>query len=296
MPYTNNPNISKVRMRAVHLVYQGWSTRKVGRHFGVGSSTISKWVKKDKLLGLNGWRPILTESSRPHHHPRELSEKTIEIIVAQRKQRNRCSEVVHQELINQGIVVSLSSIKRTLDRQGLIRKRSPWKRWHFSLPRPEPINAGDLAQIDTIHIVLKNGFRFYIYTLIDVFSRWAYAKVSMRINTHLSLKFVQEAQRQAGFKFRMIQSDHGSEFSSWFTENAGVLDISHRHSRIRKPNDNAHIKRFNRSLQEECLDKVLPVPAEYQKAIDEYLPYYNNRRLHLGINLKTPLECVQAID
>ncbi len=296
MPYTNNPNISKVRMRAVHLVYQGWSTRKVGRHFGVGSSTISKWVKKDKLLGLNGWRPILTESSRPHHHPRELSEKTIEIIVAQRKQRNRCSEVVHQELINQGIVVSLSSIKRTLDRQGLIRKRSPWKRWHFSLPRPEPINAGDLAQIDTIHIVLKNGFRFYIYTLIDVFSRWAYAKVSMRINTHLSLKFVQEAQRQAGFKFRMIQSDHGSEFSSWFTENAGVLDISHRHSRIRKPNDNAHIERFNRSLQEECLDKVLPVPAEYQKAIDEYLPYYNNRRLHLGINLKTPLECVQAID
>ncbi len=296
MPYTNNPNISKVRMRAVHLVYQGWSTRKVGRHFGVGSSTISKWVKKDKLLGLNGWRPILTESSRPHHHPRELSEKTIEIIVAQRKQRNRCSEVVHQELINQGIVVSLSSIKRTLDRQGLIRKRRPWKRWHFSLPRPEPINAGDLAQIDTIHIVLKNGFRFYIYTLIDVFSRWAYAKVSMRINTHLSLKFVQEAQRQAGFKFRMIQSDHGSEFSSWFTENAGVLDISHRHSRIRKPNDNAHIERFNRSLQEECLDKVLPVPAEYQKAIDEYLPYYNNRRLHLGINLKTPLECVQAID
>ena len=296
MSYTNNPNMPKVRMQAVHLVYQGWSTRKVGRHFGVGSSTISKWIKKDKLFGLNGWRPIPTESSRPHHHPRELSEEIIERIIVQRKKHNRCAEVVCQDLINQGIVVNLSSVKRTLDRQGLIKKRSPWKKWHFSLPRPEPINAGDLVQIDTIHIVLKNGFRFYIYTLIDVFSRWAYAKVSMKINTHQSLKFIKEAQKQAPFKFKMIQSDHGSEFSAWLTENIGILDIDHRHSRVRKPNDNAHIERFNRSIQEECLDKSLPVPAEYQRAINEYLPYYNGRRLHLGIKLKTPLECVQAID
>ncbi|MCL5017528.1 MAG: integrase core domain-containing protein, partial [Patescibacteria group bacterium] len=78
--------------------------------------------------------------------------------------------------------------------------------------------------------------------------------------------------------------------------NIGVLDIDHRHSRVRKPNDNAHIERFNRSIQEECLDKVISIPVEYRKAINEYLPYYNGRRLHLGINLKTPLECVQAID
>jgi len=147
----------KVRMQAVHLVYQGWSTRKVGHHFGVGSSAISKWIKKDKLFGLNGWRPIPTESSKPHHHSRELSEEIIERIVVQRKKHDRCAEVVCQDLINQGVLVNLSSVKRTLDRQGLIKKCSPWKRWHFSLPRPEPINAGDLAQIDTIHITAASS-------------------------------------------------------------------------------------------------------------------------------------------
>jgi len=49
--------------------------------------------------------------------------------------------------------VSLSSVKRTLEHQGLIRKRSPWKRWHFTLPKPEVEKPGDLIQIDTLHIV-----------------------------------------------------------------------------------------------------------------------------------------------
>jgi len=32
----------------------------------------------------------------------------------------------------------------------------------------------------------------------------------------------------------------------------------------------------------------------YQKAIKEYLPYYNGQRLHLGINLQTPLQMVPS--
>jgi hypothetical protein len=51
----------------------------------------------------------------------------------------------------------------------------------------------------------------------------------------------------------MIQSDHGPEFGKWFVER---IKKSHRYTRIGKPNDNSHIERFNRTLQEECLDKV----------------------------------------
>ena len=265
----------------------------VGRHFGVGSSTVSKWIKKDRSYGRT---PILTLSSRPHTHPYALSRRMVNAIVTQRLKRRRCAEVIHKELAQQGIKVSLSSVKRTLQRCHLLRERSPWKRWHISEPRPFVENAGDLVQIDTIHIVTRAGERFYVYTLIDVYSRWAWAKVVSRINTHQSLRFVQEARRHAEFKFHMLQSDHGSEFSTWFTEHMLVYGMNHRHSRVRQSNDNAHVERFNRTLQEECLDIVLTQPKEFAKAIREYLPYYNNERLHLGINLKTPRECVQAID
>lgn len=291
MSYSKNPYLPKVRMEAVNLVYQGWSTRKVGRHFGVGTSTVSKWVRRDHHWGLC---PIPTLSSRPGSHPKQLKKEMVDAIVKQRKKRNRCAEVVHRELLKQGIAVSLSSVKRTLKREGLIRHRSPWKRWHFSEARPEAILAGDLVQIDTIHFVIGNR-RFYVYTLLDVASRWAYAKVSLRINTYQSLRFVKEAMAAAGFNFKMIQSDHGSEFSVWFTEHIGKLGIAHRHIRVRKSNDNGHIERFNRTLQEECLNKVDQIPKAFQKAINDYLPYYNNQRLHLGLNFKTPIECVQAI-
>ena len=278
-------------MEAVNLVYQGWNQRKVARHLGLGSGTVSKWLKKDRNWGL---RPIETLSSKPKSHPKQLSLEKIEAIVVQRKKHNRCAEIVHRELQNQGIIVSLSSVKRTLKRQGLIRKRSHLKRWHFSEARPLAIVAGDLVQIDTIHFVIGKE-RFYVYTLIDIASRWTYAKVSMRINTWNSLKFVKEAQNVAGFKFKMMQSDNGQEFSTWFSEHLGKLGLSHRHSRVRKSNDNAHVERFNRTLQEECLNNVNQDFQSFRKAINKYLPYYNGERLHLGIDFKTPLECVQAI-
>lgn len=235
-------------------------------------------------------RTIPTASSRPHSHPQTLSRKLVEVIVKKREEHNRCALVVHQELQRLGVVVSLSSVRRTLERTGLIRKRSPWKRWHSTFARPTAENPGDLVQIDTIHIHFRGKPIFYIYTLIDLFSRFAYAKVVWRINTHASLEFITEAQKIAGFSFRVVQSDHGSEFSSWFTEQIGVLGIAHRHSRVRKSNDNAHIERFNRSIQEESLDHVPKEFSAYRKAIKQYLAYYNGERSHMGIDFLTPLQ------
>lgn len=279
----------KVRMQAVNLLYEGWGVRKVARHIGVSPGAVSKWRRKDCCYGL---RPIPTLSSRPYHHPNELKKENVDRIVELRKKHNRCAEVVHQEMLNLGYSICLSSVKRTLERQGLIKKRSPWKRWHFEEARPLTGKPGDLVQIDTIHLIPGE---LYVYTLIDVFSRWAQARASIRINTHRSLLFVDNAKRLFPVSFSMLQSDHGSEFSTWFTEHIRKRDIAHRHSRVRKPSDNGHLERFNRTLQEECLKGLPMTLGSYKKAIPEYIHYYNTERLHLGLNLKTPVECFQAI-
>jgi transposase InsO family protein len=289
MAYTTNPRLPRVRMEAVRLVkYRGWSTRQVARHTGYSQSAIVKWCKKDTS---GGWRPIPTKSSRPKHHPKQLKESIVRKIISLRfETRGRCSEVIHKMLLNDGINASLNSVKRILDRHGLINKRSPWKRYHPPTERPEALNPGDLIQVDTIHLMIEKK-RIYVFTLIDVFSRWCYARAYERANCKTALHFLRLAQFYARFKFKNIQSDHGSEFSTHFTER---VKINHRHSRVRKPNDNGHLERFNRTLQEECLRKLKVDVNVINKELPKYLKYYNERRLHLGINLQTPLQVITS--
>lgn len=199
----------KVRQNAADMVRRGYTPTEVGRRFGVGSSTICKWVKKAQKYG---YHPIPTLSSKPKHHPKELSGDMVWKIFHKRIQTKRCAEVVHAELKHDGVNVSLSSIKRTLDRTGLLKKRSPWKRYHVPTERPRVFTAGDLVQIDTIHLMVDDT-RIYVYTLIDLYSRWAYAYAYKRANTHTAIAFLKRARTNAPFQFNTIQSDHGSEFS-----------------------------------------------------------------------------------
>lgn len=293
MSYTQNPHMPKVRRDAVLMVKQGYTTREVGRRYGVGSSTISKWVKKS---GTYPYHVIPTLSSKPKHHPHQLSDDIVWKIFKKRLERNRCSEVVQKDLENEGIKVSLSSVKRTLDREGLLKKKNPWKRYHPPVDRPDIIKPGDLVELDTIHLMTGPKTRIYIFTLIDVYSRWSYAKCYKKMSSKICVNFLNQARRRSNFNFNMLQSDHGPEFGRWFIDRSKK---NHRYTRLGKPNDNAHIERYNRTLQEECLDKLDTQVDIINCALKKYLRYYNGERLHLGINLKTPSQllsnCVQAI-
>lgn len=291
MAYTKNPHIPKVRRDAVNLVkYRKWSIRKAARRFGVAPSTVSRWCKHP--LG-TGWHEIPTKSSVPKTHPNALPKEIVSAIINKRMKRRRCGQVIHEELKREGISVSLPSVQRTLDRCQLLRKRSPWKRPHDPTPRPEAAHSGALLQADTVHIIAPDGSRIYVYTLVDLFSRWAYAEVVERIGAEASIRFIDRARKAAPFRFEMIQTDHGSEFSAWFTYGMWQRNVNHRHSRVRQSNDNAHVERFNRTIQEECLDRTTHTILEFKKALRVYLPYYNSERLHMGINYQTPLEVLR---
>jgi transposase InsO family protein len=167
------------------------------------------------------------------------------------------------------------------------------KKWHQYPPRPIPEKPGILVEIDTVWDGASTD-RLYIYTLIDVCSRWAFAWPYLNANTFKSIAFLERARKQAPFQFLTLQSDHGSEFATRFTERLLVRGMSHRHSRIRTPNDNAHLERFNRTIQDECLNRISRSLKSYQKEIAEYLHYYNNERPHMGLNMKTPIEVMRS--
>jgi len=291
MAYTTNPHIAKVRRDAVNLVkYRGWSMRKTALRFGVQPSTISRWCAHPFATG---WHEIPTKSSAPKTHPNALSKEIVSQIIAKRIGRRRCGQVIHQELMREGVRVSLPSVQRTLSRCGLLKKQSPWKRPHDATPRPAVTHAGALLEADTVHILAPDGTRIYVYTLIDLYSRWAYAEVVNRISAERSAVFVKRAQARASFRFEMVQTDHGSEFSTWFTHALWRMHIQHRHSHVRQKNDQAHVERFNRTIQEECLDHTPHTITGFRKALKAYLLYYNTQRLHMRINYQTPSQLLR---
>jgi len=279
MSYTSNTNMPRVRRDAARLFHKGWSARRIGRYLGYHHTAVMKWVKKSFVLGDV---PIPTGSSEPKRKPGKIPIEIERKIVKLRMETGRCTEALKLILEREGIKLPRSTIHRVLDRNHCLKKKSPWKRYHPHQERPRPLKPGDLVEMDTIHLMIGEKERIYVFVLIDVYSRYAYARCYARMNGATTIKFLDEAQRTSSFRFDMLQSDHGPEFSSWFVTQ---IKRKHRYTRIGKPNDNAHIERFNRTLQEECLDKVERSVWKINRALKKYLSYYNNQRIHLGLNL-----------
>ena len=224
----------RVRAQAVRMVRKGSSTRTVARHFGYTQSAVVKWCKK---AGIVVGARIETRSSRPKGHPHSLSKEIVAKIVATRMEHKRCSEVIHEYLKRDGVEVSLSSVKRKLSTYGLLKKKSKWKRYRIYPPRPEATRPGRLVQMDTIHFVDKYDKRIYVYTALDVYSRYGFAVLSKRIGAKQSVSFLRKAISYFPFRIKNIQTDNGSEFSLYFTDAVKRNKMTHRHIHPRSPNE-----------------------------------------------------------
>jgi len=291
MSYNTSPYAPRARREAINLVLQqGLTKAEVARRTGVHRSTISKWLKKAKDLDLAWSANIPTLKSAPKIHPNAIDRAITEAIIKERKQTKCCGKIIHLELLDRGVITSLSSVNRTLKRAGLTRDVTKWKTPRKRIKRPPVNHPGDLVQADTIHFYRPNGSRFYVYTMLDLYSRATYAEYSSECSQKTSLTFILRGRDYLGINISMLQTDNGGEFLLEFERRLSNLPepIPLRHSRVRQSNDNAHIERFNRTIQEECLTKR-PREDIIKDKITDYLIYYNQFRRHLGINGNYPI-------
>lgn len=314
MAYYKGKDIEKSRGNAMkELILEKRSVAQVARRYGKNRSTIYRWKKKWKaqqtVILENTNRPsrplgkvfrwtnvkwnIPTISSAPKTHPNMLNPEIVAAIMRVRRQKYECAELIQYKLKKEGIIVGLSSIKRTIKRQDLWRKK---RRYKWNEKRPPATAPGELIQIDTVHYVNPlDHSKLYIYTVIDLYTRMSYAKISDKIGEKWATETIFEAQKYMGFTFKMVQSDNGLEFQTHFQGRLNNAGIKTRHSRVRHPNDDAHIERFNRTLRKECIGQYNPNKHIdfIRRKLKRFINYYNYDRIHLGINLQTPYEVLQ---
>jgi transposase InsO family protein len=323
MAYSINPNLPKARATALKLLLlEQLPVYIVAQRSGVHRTTLWRWKRKWQQQNQNveedcASRPgrrrgkkvpinvsyyrwnIATTSSRPRSNSRAIAPHIVDTVLEVRRQLNRCAEVVWHHITQVlALRISLSSVKRIFRRYYVYYRSSKQRRpYHKGIPRPHADAPGALVQTDTIHLVDPHTYkRTYVYTVIDLYTRMAYARVSNRILPGIACQTVLEAREYFGFDFTTVQCDHGLEFSSYFEQRLHGKGIQTRHSRLHRPNDNAHIERFNRTIQEECTGRYHNTNnslAALQRKITTYLAYYNTERVHLGIQLHTPIQMLQ---
>jgi len=320
MAYSTNPNLPKARALGMQLLVRDTlPVQTVANKCGVHRSTIWRWKRKWDNLNANvqltndnrqqtrpgpstfrltgcTWR-VPTRSSRPRTSPTAVSPQVVATVLSVRAQLKRCAEVVWYHLVyREGIRISLSSVRRILKRAGVAAGRK--KRVRPDNPRrPQVTTPGELVETDTIHHVdPTSGRRLYYYTVIDLFTRMTHVTVAMNLGPRLAARAVLEAQEAWSVPISMVQADNGPEYQRYFEQVMRTHGIATRHTRLHRPNDNAHIERFNRTIQTECIGHYWnrSVPLQSQRAtLTAYLDYYNTQRVHLGLQLRTPSDMLQ---
>ena len=322
MAYCKGKYIEKSRGKAMKmLVIEKKPVGVVADRFGVHRSTIWRWYQKWQAQNSN---KVLTNYYRPNRepgkrfrrdnvcwdipslsaapkNPHTLSDDLVQLVLDIRDQLKRCAEVVWHYINNSlCISISLSSVRRILKRYNRIDKPKNHRNKRYKgIPRPRVLAPGDLVEIDTIHLFNPiSKQKRYIYTVIDLYTRMAYARVYKKLKPINSLNTILEAEQYFNFKFKMVQSDNGLEFGNYFSDRLEKRGIKIRHTRLGRPNDNAHIERFNRTLQEECTGNYY-LESESLKKMDDkvlsYIDYYNYHRIHLSISYRTPAEMLHRL-
>jgi transposase InsO family protein len=275
------------------------------RHFHIAPKTFRHW--RDRFDGAN-LRLLEDQDMTPKR--RRVSTVTPEErarIVALRTAHLRWGKVKLKLLYERrfGTPISAWKIEQVIRQQHLYanpakarrtaakRKRAQRKKRITEIQK-EP-RRGFLVQLDTI-VVYWNGLKRYILTAIDVTTKLAFARMYTTKSSRSAADFLRRFHTLMDAEIEHSQTDNGSEFAAEFETACLDLNVVHVFSRVKTPNDNATVERFNRTLQEEFLQDghFHTDPDIFNTQVTQWLLEYNFERPHQTLSYRTPADAVRT--
>ena len=153
-----------------------------------------------------------------------------------------------------------------------------------------------VLEVDTI-VRFIDGAKRYLLTAIDTEGKSAFAGAYTNHGSASAADFLSKARTVIPLCPNDTQSDNGSEFDKYFHE-AAKKSGTHFHTHPRSPKENAHIERFNRTLNEEFLiyhrallrDDV----SAFNEALIEWLLWYNTKRPPYALGNISPFKYIMS--
>ena len=274
------------------------NVRQLCRLFGIGKSTFYKWRARYNPYNLSTLNSQSRKPLKTNTIPWSL---VVEICEWKREKRNRNKShyYLYQKWVKEGKVPPCSpkTIYNWWKKRDLIVVRHKRKRAKTKLFNQARL-PGELVQIDVKYL---EGRRRFQYTAIDVASKWRYLRAYSKFNQENSIDFVNRLiikAKEKGIDIKRIQTDNGSEFQNDFVSHLTTSSIKHQYIWIHTPDQNGCVERSHRTDDEEFYreeDTKDMSLGELNRALEQWIQYYNTERLHFSLNFDTPEEYLTKV-
>jgi putative transposase len=173
----------------------------------------------------------------------------------------------------------------------LSKARQDHKKYPYLLKNLAIVRPNQVWQMDITYIKLPRGF-VYLAAIIDVFTRRILSwNISNTIDTELCLFCLASAFESYG-KPEIFNTDQGCQFTSQkFIDVLEKKEIAISMDSKGRALDNIYIERFWRSVKYEHIFLMSYTNfKQLKKGLEEYMDFYNNKRVHQSLNYCTPSE------
>lgn len=306
------------RMNVLQLADALGNITEACKRSGMDRTSFYEWKRRFQTHGLEGLKDLPPiHRSHPQTTPPEAVKKILDF---SSKHPSRGCTYISDQLKLHGISVSSPTVQNILIKHGLASRYDRWMKLEekaategikltaeqvraiekinpvFRERHVESRRPGDLLCQDTFLVgVMKGVGRIYMQVVIDTFGSFAFGYLHTSKKPEHSAMILHNDvlpfYRKHRIPVKSILTDNGREYCGRETHPyemyLSLNDIDHRRTKVRRPQTNGFVERFNRTALDEFFrpafrKKVYGKIPHLQKDLDEWLRFYNFERTHRG--------------
>jgi len=288
----------------------GGNVSLTARHFGVGRSTVYRWLGRFDRLHLES---LEDHGSAPHRRRRPTW--TIDQLRAVKAVRETYPRWGKDKLVvllrRAGMGLSTSMVGRILGRlrragdlreparrRMSVRQRRWTRPYAVRKPADWPVERpGDLVELDTLDIRPLSTLVWKQFTARDVVSRWDTLELGRRATARAAALVLDRLAERMPFPIRAISIDNGSEFMADFEAACQARGIRLFVLPPRSPKLHGAVERANRTHTEEFYEVTDAEPdlEAFRTGLLAWETVYNTIRPHQALGYLTPAEYLASV-
>jgi len=289
-------NVEKAAILAMVETMAGHK-RQALLELGVARSTYYRWRQGQRCDDLV---PHSGEEIRPWN--RITPEEDGKILAAARDTPELSSRQLATWITdNTGFAVSESTVYRILRREGLVKRSEvqlvAGKEYHTKTTRPHQMWATDASYFR----VVGWGY-YYLVTVMDDYSRFILAwKLQRDMSADSLIEVIQEAIDATGMTEVSVEdrtkllSDNGAGYiCRAFRDYLHLVGIRHILAAPFHPQTNGKLERYHQTIKREVNQVPYEFPGQLERAIADFVEYYNFHRYHKALGNVTPADVLHG--